>query len=204
MAQFDLYIDTVSGDLVTGPANPAAATMPRLTQGDTISLRVYLLARTTTYPLSTPFTIINNATLSLKAALGPKNGSAGSTLYTQQFTWTADATNQYFYADFPLNTAGIGTLLGSAATAPAWFEIEYTQNGFPTTVHQKEVTIHAEVIETGALTAPPGLTAISAEEVNANFLKRENSGFYLTNAVTGKKMFVYLGDDDALHAELVV
>jgi len=201
MAQFDLYIDTVSGELVTGPSNSTPALLPRLTQGDTISLRNYLLARTTTFPLSNPYSIINNAALSLKAALGPKNGTAGSTLYTQQFTWSKDATNSYFFADFPLNTAAIATLLGSNPTATAWFEIEYTQGGFPTTVYQKEVTIHAEVIETGTITEPPGQTAISAEEAHATFLKRENTGFILLNEVTGRRAFVYLADDDTLHCD---
>ena len=78
MAQFDLYIDTVAGTLVTGPANPTVAIMPRLTQGDTISLRIYLLARTVTYPVANPFSIINNANLSLKVAIGPKDGTPGS------------------------------------------------------------------------------------------------------------------------------
>ena len=203
MAQFTLYIDTISGELVTGPLNPTLTVMPRLTQGDTISFRIYLLDRTTTYPLSSPYATINNGNLSLKVALGPKNGTAGSTLYTQQFTWSKDAANQYFYADLPLNTTAINDLIGNASSALAWFEVEYTQSGLPTTVFQKEVTINAEVIETGTITTPAGLTAMSAEEANATFLKRENSGFFLTNATTGKKMFVYLGDDDALHSELV-
>jgi hypothetical protein len=203
MAQFDLYVDVIAGELVGGPANATGAAFPRLVQGDTISLRVYLLQRTTTFPQGTLYSIISNAALSLKIGLGPKTGTAGSTLYAQQFTWSKDASNQYFYADLALNTAAIATLLGANPTATAWFEIEYTQNGFPTTVLQKDVTIHAEVIETGTITTPAGLTAMSAEEANATFLKRENVGFFLTNATTGNKMFVYLGDDDSLHSELV-
>lgn len=200
MAQFDIYIDTVSGETVTGPSNPASAPLPRFTQGDTMSLRIYLLARTTTYPLSTPFNIINNAALSLKVAIGPKDGSAGSTLYTQQFTWAKDASNQYFFADLALNTAAIATLLGSAAqvTSP-WFEVEYTQNGFPTTVLSKQITLNAEVIETGTISAPAGQTAASVEYVNATFLKNENNGFVLANPNTGQKRFVYLGDDGVVH-----
>jgi hypothetical protein len=203
MAQFDLYIDTVTGGLVSGPANPAPATLPRLTQGDTISLRIYLLARTTTYPLSNPFAIINNANLSLKGAIGPKDGTAGSTLYTQQFTWTKDAANQYFSGDLPLNTAGITSLLGANPTANAFLEFEYTQNGFPTTVYQEQVTIHAEVIETGVITVPAGQTALSVEEANATFLKPENNGFTLVNPATGQRMAVYLGNDNSLKAELI-
>lgn len=199
MAQFDLYVDTYSGKVVGGPTNPAVATLPRFTQGDTISLRIYLLARTPSFPYGTPYSVINNAALSLKVALGPRNGTAGSALYTQQFTWARDATNSYFFADLPLNTAAITTLLGAAETATAYFEIEYTQNALPTTVLQEAVTIYAEVIETGVVTVPAGETALSAEVANATFLKNENNGFVIVNATTGHKVFCYLGDDDTIH-----
>lgn len=203
MAQFDLYIDTSSGELVGGLNNPSPAPLPRLVQGDTISLRIYLLARTNSYPYASPFSYVSNANLSLKVALGPKTGTPGSALYTQQFTWQKDTNNQYFLADLPLNTEAIATLLGANATANAWLEVEYTQGGYPTTVFQREVSIHAEVIETGSLAVPAGATAMTAEEANAIFLKRENTGFFLTNPNTGKKMFVYLGDDDTLQASIV-
>lgn len=204
MAQFDLYVDTYSGEFVMGSANAGIAPLPRFVQGDTISLRIYLLARTPTYPISNPYSIINNATLSLKVALGPKNGTAGSTLYTQQFTWSKDATNSYFFADLPLNTAAIDLRIGTAETATAWFEIEYTQGGFPTTPVQKEVTIHAEVIETGVLTVPAGQTAMSVEEANAKFLQRKISGaIYLEDINNpGSYMAVY-HENGALKAEVV-
>lgn len=201
MAQFDLYVDTYAGTLVSGVANAAAAVLPRLTQGDTISLRIYLLSRTTTFPLNPPHAVVNNADLSLKVAIGPKNGTDGSTLYTQQFTWAKDAANQYFFADLPLNTAGINTLIGALESASAWFEIEYTQNALPTTVYQAPVTIHAEVIETGSITVPPGETALSAEVANATFLKNRNSGFVLFNPTTGAEAFVYLDDNGTLRAD---
>lgn len=197
MAQFNLYIDTNSGESVRGPTNSGQAPLPRFVQGDTISFRIWLLERTTSYPLgANPYGIINNADLSLKVALGPKNGTPGSTLYTQQFTWAKDANNQYFYANIALNTAAINLLIGNGESASAWFEVEYTQNGFPATVFQQSVTIHAEVIETGSVTVPEGATAMTAEEANATFLKRTNSGFYIENATTGHKVFVYLDDND--------
>lgn len=176
MASIDLYVDTYSGELVRGVSSSSVIPVPRFTQGDTVSFRVFLLARTDTYPTSTPYTKVLTTGLSLKMALGPKTGAAGSTLYTQQYTWTSAADNTYFYADFPLNTSGISTLLGSGETATAWWEIEYTQNGYPTTVLQKSVTVHAEVIETASVTTPAGLTAMSAEEANATFLKKKIPG----------------------------
>lgn len=200
----DLYVDVYSGELVTGPVNGQAASLPRFVQGDTINLRIYLLERTTTFPLSNPYTIKNNGTLSLKAALGPKDGSAGSTLYASQFVWARDANSQYFYATLALNTAAIATLIGSATEAAAWFEIEYTEGGFPTTALQKSVTIQAEVIETGAVTVPAGATAMTAEEANATFLKRTISGVVIfQNDATMKQVAGYLGDDGAMHWEPV-
>lgn len=175
MAQVDVYVDSYSGDFVVGPQNPSIAPAPRFTEGDTMSMRIYLLARTTTFPVN-PYSIINNAGLTLKVALGPKTGDAGSALYTQQFTWGKAADNSYFFADFPLNTAGIATLIGSGERASAWFEIEYSQNAVPTTVLSKNVTVEAEVIETGSLAVPAGSTPLSAEEANATFLKRKISG----------------------------
>lgn len=204
MANFDLYIDVVANEIVLGSSNTQTAAFPRLVQGDTISLRIYLLARNSTWPQTNPYNIINNSALSLKVALGPKNGTAGSTLYTQQFTWARDATSSYFYADFPLNTAAIGTLIGSAESAAAWFEVEYTQNGFPTTVLQKSVNIQAEVIETGTITVPPGLTAMSAEEANSKFLQRKISGaFYLEDINNAGTYIAIYCEDGALKAEPV-
>jgi hypothetical protein len=202
MARFDLYVDTYSGELVAGPANPALRAVPRLTQGDTVSLRIYLLERTTTHPLGTPYTVASVSALSLKVALGPKNGTAGSALYTQQFTWAKAPDNTYFFADLPLNTTAINTLIGAAESASAWFEIEYTQGGFPTTVLQKEVTINAEVIETGSIVVPSGQTAMTAEEAHALFLTRLVQGaIVLENEASGKQVVLYVDEDGAFHAD---
>ncbi len=200
MAQFDLYVDTYSGELVSGISNSSPGQLPKLVQGDTIALRIYLLARTPTYPLTTPFTIIPANSVSIKVAIGPKDGTAGSTLYTQQFTWVPDAGNQYNAANLALNTAAITILIGTGTSGTAYFEIELTQGGFPTTVFQKSVTIEAEVIETGVVTVPAGATAISAEEVNALFVKLDESRpIILRNAAQTVAVLMYLGDDGVVH-----
>lgn len=202
MAQHILYVDTASGEFVSGPSNTAVAELPRLVQGDTANFRIYLLQRSTTYPLSSPYTILSTAGLALKVALGPKDGTAGSTLYAQQFVWSTDAGNQYFYASLALNTAGIGTLLGSAASASAWLEIEMSEGGLPTTVLQKQVTVHAEVIDSAVVSVPAGLTAMSAEEANAIFLKREVPGAITLVSPSGlKKVALYVDDDGVFHAD---
>jgi hypothetical protein len=200
MAQYDLYVDTVGNALVAGPANASPADFPRLVQGDTVYFNIYLLSRTTTYPLTSPFAIINNSGLSIKVAIGPKDGTAGSTLLTQQFTWTPDSANQYFNASLPLNTANITSAIGSGQSTTSWFEIEMSQSGFPTTVLQLPVTIQAEVIDTANIVAPGVGTTITAEEINASFLKKTNQGFVLqcpTNAAV--QVYVWLGADGVVH-----
>lgn len=203
MARLDLYVDTFASkrqSLVTGAANPAVYTVPELVQGDTISIRVYLLERNPTYPISNPFNIILNGDLSLKLAItAPAGGS--STVYTNQYTWAKDANNQYFYADLPLNTAAIGTLLGSGSTASAWLEIEYTQNAYPTTVALIPITILADGIKAGGTVVPAGETALTVEVAQNTFLKQTNTGFVLKNPNTGLKAFVYLADDGTLKCD---
>lgn len=187
MAQsFDLYVDTYSGKSVTSELDSTPANLPRFIQGDTFNMRVYLLARTKNWPLGDnsdpankkpPYLIINNSTLTLKAALGVKDGLPASTLYTQQFSWSKDANNQYFYSTFPMNTAAIATLIGANPSANAWFELEITDAGLPWTVLQENITVQAEVIDTNtALTVPAGQTAMGAEEARATFLSRKISG----------------------------
>jgi hypothetical protein len=195
-ARQDFYIDTYARALVAGPLTVRAGSLPYFVQGDTLTWRIYLLERLTTYP-DVPYGIVNNAALSLKAALGPKDGQAGSALYTQQFTWTADAQNQYFEATFPMNTAGIASLLGSAASATAWLEIKYYQDAVPTTVFQQQVTVNAEVIETTPLSALVGDTAVPLAYAEATYLKAENEGFVLVNRTTGARLQLYLADDNS-------
>jgi hypothetical protein len=197
MAQFKLYIDTESGELVRGASSTTLANLPRFFQGDTISFRIYLLERTASFPAgSSPYSIINNADLSLRVGIGPKNGTAGSTLYTSQFTWEKDPTNSFFFADLALNTSGINGLISGGESGTAWFEVEYIEDSLPTTVFQRQITIEAEVLESTALIVPPGETPLSAETANATYLQRDNNGFYLSNATTGHKVFVYLDEND--------
>lgn len=204
MAQYVLYVDCDAegeGSLVAGPSSSQVVSFPRLVTGDTPNFNIYLLKRTATYPTNNPFTILNIAALSLRVGIGPKDGVAGSTLLTQNFTWTKDAANQYFIGSLPLNTAGIGTLVGAAAQGTSYFEIEFTENGFPTTPFSKQVTIYGEVLETAAITVPAGATALTAEDAAATYLQKLNNGFIIQNATTGKKVFVYVGDDGAFHAD---
>lgn len=202
MAQ-DIFIDLNSGLAVTGPSNPTPAALPAFVQGDTLSLRLWLLQRTTTFPTN-PYTLVPVAGLTLQAALGSKVGSGG-TVYTQQLTWapSVDPVNpNYWTATFAMNTAAITTLLGSNATAAAIFEVKTVSGQVPTTILQTAVVVNAGVIQAGGVVVPAGLNAASVEYVNATCLTRAIVGqFTMQNPTTGKLFAVYIGDDGTFHTD---
>lgn len=205
MATADLYIDTANCKPVAGLGDSTIVSLPRFAQGDTLSMRIWLLAPTTTDRLATPYTFIPTTGLSLQVALGAKIGST-TTYYTQQFSWTASAepNNPYWSAAFPMNTAAITSLISTGASASAWFEVKYLLGGLPTTVLCEEVTIHAGVIKSGGVTVPNGLTPLSAEAAMATYLQRTIEGqITLRNATSGKEVLLYVDIDGVFHADPV-
>ncbi len=203
MAQYDLLIDLQSGEPVIAVDNPAAAPLPPFVQGDTLNLRIFLLNRTSTYPVSTPYTLLNVAGIgALQVALGDKIGNA-TNYYTTQFTWTADTVNNCFTAALPMNTAAITTLIGANPSASTWLEVKYLVAGLPTTVLEKQITIQAAVIKAGGLPPlPPGLTPLSAEYANATFLPRQVQGAITLVSPDGtKKLALYIDNDGTFHTD---
>lgn len=174
--RIDLYVDVVGGLLVSNPYGPAPFTMPILKQNDTVPFRVYLLQRTTNYPYSVQsspaFELINNASLSLKMAIGVKSGTGDGDLVASQFNWAKDPLNQYFYADLALNTQELADAMGDSASITRVLELEVTRNGLPNTVYQGPVQIDADVIKNTTITPQPGLTPLSAEEAAQTYVRQ--------------------------------
>lgn len=203
MANLDLYIDTTAQQAVSGFTNSSPVNIPVFTQDDTLNLRIRLMSRTATFPVS-PYAWIPNTGLTLQVALGTKVGSGG-TLYTQQYTWSlnSDLSDPYFFAALPMNTTGVANLLGSSPDASTFFEIKYVSGGVPTTVLSDQVTVQAAVIHASSLTVPPGLTPLSAEAAAASFLQRVIVGpITLVNATDStKKALLYVDTDGSFHAD---
>lgn len=200
MAQVDLVINVNSGERVAGLTDTTITDLPRFVQGDTLTFKVFLLKGASR--LATPERIPVSG-ITLQMAIGTRTGNS-TNYYTQQFAWTAstDLADPYWTANLPMNTAEIGTLLGSGSSAVAWLELKMVQGGLPTTVLSKQITIDAAVIKDGGLVVPPGLTPLSAEAALAMFLQRDISGaITLTNPTTGAKLSLYVGDDGAFHAD---
>jgi hypothetical protein len=201
MAEHDLYIDCDRAAVVTSATDASRKELPKFVQGDTMLLRIFLLkgfSRTADYQQ------LPTEGLTLQVALGTRVGNA-TLYYTQQFTWTPseDLANPYFEAELPMSTAAITTLLGSADSARAYFEIKYIRSGLPTTVLSEQVTIFAAVIKDGGFTEPTEPTPMSVEVANALYVKQ--SGFQgsliLISPDGTKQAELYYGDDGALHVD---
>lgn len=181
MAQFDIYIDVTTNTVIggIGPGQTFSVPLPPFVEGDTPTFRIFLCIPTGN-PIS-PYTLMPIGGLSLQAAIGDKIGNA-TNYYTNQFTWapSTDPTNpNYFIATFPMNTAAITNLIGSASQASSTFEVKYIQGGVPTTVLSQSITVQAAVIKNGGVVVPPGLTPLSAEVANATFLKNPVTVLFL-------------------------
>ncbi|HEV2350842.1 MAG TPA: hypothetical protein VG028_13455 [Terriglobia bacterium] len=206
MQQFDIFIDINSGQVVTSLTNPAAGLLPAFIQNDTLSLRIWLLVRNAGFGTgaANPYSLLNTAGLSLQVTIGDKNSNANN-WYTQQFVWATDANNQYFYAQLPLNTAAITTLINAAGnvSAQSWLEVKIQQaDGTFLTVLQQQITIQASIDKPGGLVVPAGQTPISMEFAKATFLPRAIVGAITwEDPNTGKTFSVYPGDDGALHCD---
>lgn len=207
MASLDLYIDTFSGEFVTGPTNATLFTLPNFKQGDVMPFRIWLLARTTSYPTISPFTVVNIAAISLKMAIGTKSGTGTGSHLVNQFSWNKSADNQYFYANVAFNTTELNSAIGSSESLSGkWLEIEFTQDGYPTTVLQRQVTIDADVIKGASTTLPAGQVAMTAEEANATFVKKfggNGDSIILVSADGTKKRMLYVDNNGNLMSDLI-
>jgi hypothetical protein len=208
----DLFVDTVRGEFVRSNLDTSIVEPPRFVQGDTFGMNIYLLKPNPgNFPLAqagqNPYLVINNAGMSCKAALGIKDGLANSTLYTWQFNWTPETDSQartYFTSTFPMNTAAIGTLIGSNENKETWFEIEITDNGLPWTVIQKKVTIQAEVIDSDStLTVPTSETGLSIEQALQMFLQNKVKIIFFEDINNPGSFLAVFNQDGTLHTDPV-
>ncbi len=170
MATHRLFIDTDRSVPVGGVSDSSIVDLPTFVQEDSLKLRITLLTGFSRVSYYTPIPV---AGLTLEVALGAKIGNT-STLYTQQFTWVAsdDLADPYFEATLPMNTLAIAMLLGSGASAPAYFEAKMLDGGLPRTVLSRLVAVQAAVIKNGGLEEPAEPTPLSAEAAAAIYLQR--------------------------------
>ena len=207
MATIDFKVDILAKRLVTSLLDDSRRELPKLTQGDSPTLRIWFLQPTGTF--NNPYTYIATTGITAQVTIGPRAGNSVAPYHTSQSVWTpsGDLANPYHEAILPMNTAAITTLLGSAGSNnSAFFEIQMISGGVPTTVYSEQCTIIASVFKEGGITVPASPTPLSVEVANVTYVQVDHVGdWILTSAIDPtKKGRIYWGDDNELHVEPIV
>jgi hypothetical protein len=174
-----LYIDTTSNSLITGNGNPAivsAAALPFF-YGDTVTMNIWLFSRIATATgqnTTFPFQVIPTTGLTLFFYID--DGTVNGTIYTQQISWTADLSTNFFTAPVNLATSGLLTIVEASqpAAATAYMKIGYIQSGQQTCViggAANQVNIGVGLPSSAVPAPPAGQTPLSLEVAKATFVQ---------------------------------
>lgn len=173
MAEFSLYIDITTGNLLAGLNNPLPGNLPKLYLGDTPSLQIYLMTPLANQQ-SSQFNYSIVPTTGIQLGVFLDNGETGGdqVVYSFYQTFLTDPNNQFFYTNpavapggFPLNTAALAALFAAADTAQVFLDMAIYQNGLQTTFFHQQVTITVGAPEFQVIVQPP-LTPLSLQMAN--------------------------------------
>lgn len=180
MPQVNLILDYFSGNAVVSLSDLSIAALPRFVQGDSLDIKLWILQRV---PGIAP-SFLPTANVSIFMALGNLLPDP-PTYLTNQGTWTpsGDASNPFFEATLPMNTAGINSALTAAAAsgkryATVDFGVTFYVSGAPTCAILKSVPLYKALIAPSALIVPAGQQAATLAAVEAMLLN------ITTNSVT--------------------
>ena len=196
-----LYIDVQNNVLVQSDSDASTFTLPTFYQGDVLAVELKLLEPNTSGGLSTPFNVITTS-YTTKLAIGTPDPSS-STVFTSA-TLTFDSGTNIYSGNLILNNTGtpsITSLLASATSATATFEVEVSGGGNYSTEVQETVTVKADAIKTGTPMTPPVTGYYTEAEADATFVARSGSttigtlaSTNLALANTAKLKFQHLND----------
>lgn len=207
-----LFVDVDGGQLVEGLNSPAATELPPFVQGDTIELSIYLLRRSSAYPVSlgglSPFSKINPSGLSLRVGIGTPTSAVGTgSPIVYQNSWSIDSTEQCFVGTLYFTPSACATALGSATSVGLTLEIEVAESGAYSTVLQAPVTLKAELIEsTAPEVSQPQDEFYTKAQVNALFMPRAGEAglqLVLKSPSGTKTCYIWLDNDGVLHQDIV-
>ena len=205
-ARLKLYVNWFEKRFQQGLRNGGTFTLPTFYQGDIVPMQIYLLEPDADAG-PTSYSKVDISNMALQLAVGPTPvGNAVETLIVTQFSWSKNTQENYFYADVAFNVAGVATLLGAAASATAYLELEVTEGSSKTTLIQQQITIKAELIEAASLTVTAGSTPLSLEVAMQLFaMKRMGPGETFTLVGPGNAKGVQLGanDDGSLQTDSI-
>jgi hypothetical protein len=169
-----IYVDTQNRRLVRSNTNASDVSFPNLIQGETPTVQLYFLDPTNGSQAN-PFSYVglSGATLKLAIINGSPTGGADTAIANQE-TWSTISGG--FSSTLNCATVGISNALGSGSSLSGTVEIEVTESGgTPVKYFQGAATIKSAVIDSSTNTPTPVSSYLTANEVNAGYLKFVNA-----------------------------
>jgi len=198
-----LYIDAQNRKLVSGATNATPITLDGFIREDTVSLVITLLMPTGS--ITSPFTLVDISNLTMKVALGERDGTANAL----QTSWTKDTTAgvMTFSGNLVIHTTEIDDLLTAASgdTIEQWLEVEVQDSGKIWTLLQYKQTITKDVIRNSQITpsnvAAPSVLATSMADILTDGVTVEwtKSGDDITGHIKGLAGLSNLTGDSGKH-----
>jgi len=206
MGLLQLFVALDTKTLVAGRTSRARVTLPTFFQGDTVSLEMSFLQPNPSGGFSDPWSNLGLSGYSCRVGIGATPvGNTSVSPAALQTSFSASAAN-VFTGTLALNTAGINTLLGSSSQVNATFEIELAYGGLYETVFQTQITVKADLIETGSTVPTPEESYLTANESTALFMSKVSSpgeALYMVNADSTFATKIWTDSDGAVRMDRV-
>lgn len=200
-SQLTLTVDIQNNALVSLNGSPTS--LRNFFQSNTKTLRVQCVnPLSAVFPQvsSQSYVVQNMAAFSLRAAIGDTpEGVTGPTPLALQDTFVYDPVNNWFTGSLALNTTGIDTFLGVAASKTAYFELNLTLAGQRITILQTTFTLFAVVDELSGTVPTPTDKFLTAAETQTQFVPRqmENGATIVIPSLSGVYAVEIGCNDDA-------
>lgn len=199
MSALNLVIDRQSRRLVD--YSGSVTRIPDIFQGNVIDFKVTIVDPTGSVS-GAVWSKADMGSYGLRMAIGatPTGTSGGPTPLALQNSFTWDPVDKSFSGSLECNTSAIDSHIGSAASAPAYFEINLTLAGNRITILQETFTLKAVVDEATSTAPTPTDVYLTKAECLALFAKFVNGAgdtiiVKSPGAIYGRELGI--GDDGA-------
>lgn len=202
MPTLNLFINTQTGQLVKGFRDPAPVTIPKIIQGDTLSISITLLEWSELGLFSgTPFTKVAVSGLSYRVGIYDQDSDpSASTPPIYQNSWTLDTTNNKATGVLSIGASDVQTMLGSALEVEKKLSISVDGT---TERHSWSypVTLRAHVIPNATTPPTPADEYLTKNQSDGRYLRTENKGFILVSPDGSQKRFMWLTNDGEVRTD---
>jgi len=157
------YLNWVEKRLQISEINGGEFIFPTWYKYESVPLRVHLIEPNTSALGPDEFSRVDISNLALRITINDTLDDAAP--LAEQQTWTQDASQNTFMGVLDLNTVGMTTYIGAAASMPGYIQISVSEiGGVWRVVYQRQITIENSVAQPTTTSPDPTKTYRTAEE----------------------------------------